>query len=248
VIGVENMHMTEKETPDDTRRFGYIPEECIRFMKMLAGKCKHKVGINFDIGHARNNAPYSKKYQISTWLSMVGKYAVGYHIHQVIPTESKFENHMQIEDVYGRLISYASFFRCWIDGKINKAPFVFEMRPRDAYEKTLRTFDEHKARKVFDMHSHTNYSRCGKDDPHVWIQTAIRNAISTLDICDHNYGIGERKAQYIKHMRELAQEYSDRITLRCGIEIATLPQYYDIKDPAEIADYDYCLIEHLTDD
>lgn len=140
VVGVENMHMTAADQPDDTRRFGYIPEECIAFMQALSQKCRHKVGINFDIGHARNNAPFSQKYQISTWLSQIGKYAVGYHIHQVTLTEGKFNNHMPITDVYGKLISYASFFKCWSKGDINKAPLIFEMRPEGAYETTLQTF------------------------------------------------------------------------------------------------------------
>ena len=248
VIGVENMHMTAKDNPDDTRRFGYIPEECIKFMEVLATKTRHKVGINFDIGHARNNAPYSQKYQISTWLSMLGKYIVGYHIHQVNYENGIFENHMPITDVYGHLISYASFFRCWVSERINKVPVVFEMRPENAYEITLKTFEEHRKRKIFDIHSHTNYSLCGRDNPHDVIKTAIQNGISVFGICDHNYGIGPKKAEYLEEMRSLSEEYKDKIKLYCGIEIATLPQFYDIKDSGEIKGFDYCLIEHLTDE
>ena len=140
VIGVENMHMTPKDQPDDTRRFGYLPEECIAFMHELGRKCRYQVGINFDIGHARNNVPYSKKYQISTWLSQIGHHAVGYHLHQVTLTDGKYQNHMPITHIYGKLISYASFFKCWSSGRINKAPIIFEMRPEDAYEITLKTF------------------------------------------------------------------------------------------------------------
>lgn len=164
VIGVENMHMTEKETADDTRRFGYIPEECIAFMNALQKRCSHKVGINFDIGHARNNAPFSQKYQISTWLSQIGKYIVGYHIHQVTLTGGKFNNHMPITDIYGKLICYASLFKNWSLGRINKAPIIFEMRPQGAYETTLKTFDEQTSNAI-DLHTHTYYSFCGKDDP-----------------------------------------------------------------------------------
>ena len=142
VIGVENMHMMPAEKADDARRFGYIPEECIAFMKELQSRCRHHVGINFDIGHARNNAPFSQKYQTSTWLSQIGKYAVGYHIHQVTTDEGKFNNHMPITDAYGKLISYASFFKCWNTGKINKAPLILEMRPQDAYEISLNTFEK----------------------------------------------------------------------------------------------------------
>lgn len=247
VIGVENMHMTKKDTPDDNRRFGYIPEECILFMEMLKGKTKHEVGINFDIGHARNNAPYSQKYQISTWFSMVGRYIIGYHMHQVTFEDGKFENHMPITDIYGKLISYSSFFKYWSEGRVNKAPIVFEMRPEGSYEITLNTFNKYKEKNVFDIHSHTYYSDCGRDDPNKLIETAIKNGLSLFGICDHNYGIGERKVEYLKNMRSLAEEYKDRIKLLCGIEIATMPEIYDLKSPDEIKDYDYCLIEHITD-
>lgn len=140
-VGVENMHMTAKETADENRRFGYLPEECLEFMELLSKKTKHKVGINFDIGHARNNAPYSQKYQISTWLSLVGKHIVGYHIHQVqLLPDGSFKNHAAITDVYGCLISYASLFKCWDIGQINKSPLIFEMSSENAYEITLNCF------------------------------------------------------------------------------------------------------------
>ena len=70
VVGIENMHMTASDTPDENRRYGYLPEECLEFMHLLAGKCKHKVGVNFDVGHARNNVPFSQKYQIGAWFLM----------------------------------------------------------------------------------------------------------------------------------------------------------------------------------
>ncbi len=246
VIGIENMHMTEKEKADDTRRFGYLPQECIAFMNTLQKKCKHKVGINFDIGHARNNIPYSQKYQISTWLSQIGKYAVGYHIHQVTHNGGVFSNHMPITDIYGKLISLASFFKYWSKGIINKAPIIFEMRPQGAYDITLKTFNEQKAKKVFDIHTHSHYSFCGKDELEDLLEKAIEQGISLLGISDHNYGIGKRKAEYLRVVRGLAEEYKNRIKLICGIEIATIPEHFDIKDASEIKDYDFCLIEHIT--
>lgn len=146
VVGVENMHMTSKDQPDDNRRFGYTPEETLLFTDLLSKKCKQKVGVNFDIGHARNNAPFSQKYQISTWLAMLGDKIVSYHIHQVREENGVFENHTAIDDIYGRLISCASFFKCWGDKKINHAPVIFEMRTENAYSITLETFNKYKAR------------------------------------------------------------------------------------------------------
>lgn len=144
VIGVENMHMTANDSPDETRRFGYIPEECLEFIRSLSAVCTHKVGFNFDIGHARNNPPYNQSYQISTWMSIMGKHIVGYHMHQVNKVGEKIENHLAFDRIYGRLISLGSFFTAWKNGQINKAPVIFEMRPNDAYEITLKAFEAHK--------------------------------------------------------------------------------------------------------
>ncbi len=100
---------------------------------------------------------------------------------------------------------------------------------------------------VFDLHSHTYYSGCGRDEPHVLVQTAAEQGIELLGISDHNYGIGDRKADYIREMRAVATEFHDRLRVLCGIEIATLPHLFDIADPAEIAMYDYALLENIDD-
>jgi hypothetical protein len=141
-VGVENMHMTAGEVADESRRFGYVPEECLAFMEALGARSSHRVGINFDIGHARNNAPFSKAYPIGTWLSLVGKHAVGYHMHQVTHENGKFRNHMPFTHLYGSLISLASFFGYWESGRIRRCPVIFEMRPEDAYAVTLDLFEK----------------------------------------------------------------------------------------------------------
>jgi hypothetical protein len=79
---------------------------------------------------------------------MLGRDIVGYHMHQVKYENGLFENHVPIEDIYGNLISYASFFQCWLTDRINKAPVIFEMRPENAYEITLNTFDRYKRKNV----------------------------------------------------------------------------------------------------
>ena len=135
------MHMTASESADKNRRFGYTPMECLRFMEEMRTVSRHRVGINFDIGHARNNAPYSQTYPVGTWLSTVGEHIVGYHLHQVTHEDGVFENHMPITHPYGALISYASFFKYWEMGRIAKAPLIFEMRPEGAYATTLATFE-----------------------------------------------------------------------------------------------------------
>ena len=98
-----------------------------------------------------------------------------------------------------------------------------------------------------DLHSHSYYSGCGRDDPRVIIEAAISGGITHFGISDHNYGVGERKEEYIKEIKALKDEYKDRITVLCGIEISTLPD----KCPPENERYselDYCLIEEADYD
>ena len=80
------------------------------------------------------------------------------------------------------------------------------------------------------------FSNCGRDKPEKVISTAINNGIRIFGISDHNYGIGDRKQQYLKKIRDLAPKYYDKIKLLCGIEISTLPEYFDINNPEEISE------------
>lgn len=141
-VGIENMHMTGKEKPDENRRYGYVPEEVLRFVSILREHTWHPVGAHLDVGHARNNAPYSQKYPIGSWYRLVGKQVNGYHIHQVIMTEHGMENHMPIDRWYGSLISYASFFREWCDGVLNKAPVFLEIRPKNGHLVTFEMLEQ----------------------------------------------------------------------------------------------------------
>ncbi len=247
-IGIENMHMTAKDGEGDNRRFGYTPEECLEFMRLVSDRTRHKVGINFDIGHARNNGKISKTYQIGTWMEMVGRHIVGYHIHQVNnPNGGTIENHLAINDFHGRLISFGSFFRAWCVGMINKVPVVFEMRPEGAYETTLSLFETYRSRNVSDIHSHTYYSNCSSEDPYRSVMSAYVSGVSLFAITDHLHGIGDRIAEYGREMRSVAEHFSDRIKVLVGIELATLPYKFDPKSYEKISDFDFCLIEHIDD-
>ena len=127
-IGIENMHMAADDTLED-RRFGYTPEECRLFIEMLRARSAHSVGFHFDTGHARNNIPLSQIYTQSVWMAELGAEIAGYHIHQVLLENGKFVNHYPITEPYGALISYATFFRMWESGRIQKAPVFLEIRP-----------------------------------------------------------------------------------------------------------------------
>ncbi len=247
--GIENLHMKEADRLNGTRPFGCIPGDCTDFVERVRRLTDRKVGINFDLGHARNNAPYSQKYTLGAWYAEIGKYCVGYHIHQVTDREGIFENHDAVTENYGRLISLASFYDGLYSGILNDAPFIFEIRVDGGAEKTTAFLEEQKKIRNHDIHSHTWFSRCGRDAPQKLVDTAVRNGISVLGICDHSYGIGADKQSYLTEMRVLAEKNKDRIRIICGIEIPSRPLVYDFSDGdfSVIADYDYCLIEHIDE-
>lgn len=146
VVGIENMHMTDGEKADESRRFGYIPEECLELVSDINDIFGYeRVGVLLDVGHARNNPPYSQKYNISSWYALVGSQTVGYHIHQVLMTPDGMENHTAIMDVFGPLISYCSFSDCWNNGQINKKPVFLEIRGgAEQYIPTIETITKWK--------------------------------------------------------------------------------------------------------
>ena len=139
VIGVENMHMTAKDTPDDNRRFGYIPGECRLWRDALAKATGKICGLHLDVGHARNNRPYSEKYCLGAWYAEIGREIVGYHLHQIRRDGNVWENHTPIDGWFGPLISYAGFLDAWSCGQLAKAPLFLEIRTPRGYEITVES-------------------------------------------------------------------------------------------------------------
>lgn len=247
VIGIENMHMTSGEKPDNSRRFGYTPPEVLEFMADVGNTVKNPVGINLDIGHARNNAPFSEKYTLGAWYAEAGKYAVGFHIHQVADINGRFENHTPFTEPYGKLISLASFFAGLQSGRLGSAPIILEIRG-GRYTESIEWLERERQKTVCDLHSHTNISFCGRDEPEVLIEKAISHGIDILGICDHSYGVGKWKEEYFTLQTALAERYADRIKILRGIEIPTVSTHYDIENPDVISVFDYALIEHIDRD
>lgn len=100
---------------------------------------------------------------------------------------------------------------------------------------------------ITDLHSHTFYSDCGRDNPEALILRMIEQGVQVLGITDHNYGIGEREEEYRKTIRSLTEKYSSEIKILCGIEICTLPHLSPDKTK-DFGEYDYCLVENLSYD
>ncbi len=137
VLGVENLHMRTNEACDGSRGFGYLPEECLEWIAYLRKRSDYAhIGIHLDIGHARNNPPFSKKLSVGQWYALLGKEVVGYHLHQVLSMNG-MKNHNPITDVYGPIISMSSFFWGWATRGLCRVPMFLEIRSANLEE----TFD-----------------------------------------------------------------------------------------------------------
>lgn len=125
VIGVENMHMRAGEPRDDRRGFGYLPDECMAWVRQLRDMLPGAtVGLHLDLGHARNNAPWSQRWTLGHWYAAVGSEVVGYHVHQI----NANGNHQPLHQPFGPLMSLSSFFWGWSTGQLAHAPVFLEIR------------------------------------------------------------------------------------------------------------------------
>ena len=129
-VGVENLHMQPGLERDDGRRgFGYLPEECLSWVDSLRHHTGHpEIGLLLDIGHARNNSPFSRRVTLGQWYALVGGQTVGYHVHQVAQSSRGMANHGPITGPFGPLVSLSSFFCCWRNGQLRHAPVFLEVR------------------------------------------------------------------------------------------------------------------------
>ena len=105
---------------------------------------------------------------------------------------------------------------------------------------------------IHDLHSHTFYSFCGKDELHALCDGVINGGVDVLGISDHNYGItrsgdmGDLR-KYFEHLTEIRDEYKGRLRVLRGLELNTLPDVtvpYDV----DLSYFDYVFIENCEDD
>ena len=116
---------------------------------------------------------------------------------------------------------------------------------------------------IQDLHSHTFYSFCGKDEPEAIVEAAIKGGIELFGICDHSYGIGYGNYEFFKsetvlrdygramrryhdHMSYVRDKYADKIKILLGVEVSTSghPQW-GLPANEDISFFDYCLLESL---
>jgi len=137
VIGIENLHMNPGDQDDNSRGFGYLPSECSDWVESLRTNSGYDdIGLHLDIGHARNNEPFSETHTLGQWYALVGSRIVGYHLHQVVVVDGVMRNHYPITGPYGPIISLSSFLWGWQNGGLSHAPMFLEIRG-DRFEDTV---------------------------------------------------------------------------------------------------------------
>ena len=129
-IGVENMHTTAADKEDfPRRRFGYTPEECARQIELLRSIPGLRVGFHLDIGHARNNTPFSTSFPVGAWYETLGAEVNGMHIHQVKQEpDGTFLNHRPLTGFFEPIISLSSLVMARQRGILPRAPMLLEVR------------------------------------------------------------------------------------------------------------------------
>lgn len=149
--GIENIHSSAREKDDEERFFGYTPKEIINFVDALNKKFGfERVGIVFDIGHARNNGPHSGKNTIGVWEKMVGDRTTAYHIHQV-GAGNGYVNHTAIDNwAGGPYICFTTFLWAWQSGIINHRPMFMEMRNSSNCKITLDALEKYFTYRFFE--------------------------------------------------------------------------------------------------
>jgi len=98
--------------------------------------------------------------------------------------------------------------------------------------------------RIIDLHNHTKFSYDGQNSPREVIENAIANNIDVIGICDHQFSISNKLFEYIDEITSLKNEYKNKITVLCGLEIGLRPSPQDFL-PVNSIKLDYCLFESL---
>ena len=111
-IGIENLHTRYRQWSDDQRNYGCTIRECAEWIAHLRGRTGYDgIGFHLDIGHARNNVPFSQYEYVSDYFNVPDLPLKGCHFHQICKlAENHFKNHLPLDDFYGKIIPLSSYF------------------------------------------------------------------------------------------------------------------------------------------
>lgn len=130
VIGIENLHTSPGKESFEERNYGCNIEECVHWVTLLRQHFNtDKIGFHLDVGHARNNAPFSMDDNLSDYYLVMNHLINGFHLHQVEHIDGKYINHCQVRGFYDKLISFAGLFMAFKNGMFNEdVPMFMEVR------------------------------------------------------------------------------------------------------------------------
>ena len=120
---------TAPGAPPEAHGFGCTPEECLALLRDLRRIPGLEIGFHLDVGHARNNSPYSTLHPVGAWYGALGAACNGMHLHQVCADErGGLHNHLPLEGLFDGLVSLASLVLARRDGLLRRAPMFVEVR------------------------------------------------------------------------------------------------------------------------
>ncbi len=146
-VGIENLHTRPDARTDDRRNYGCTIEECRTWIEQLRERfAPAKIGFHMDLGHARNNAPFSGRENLSDYYRELGQMINGWHFHQVVQGKDGFLNHQKLTGFYDKLISLGGWFMAWRSGQLAPAPVFLEVRDmeenRESYLRLTERLDQ----------------------------------------------------------------------------------------------------------
>ena len=130
-VGIENLHTINGKCAPEERVFGCTIPECADWLAALRERTgSEEIGFHLDIGHARNNAPFSQTMNVSDYYNAPGLPINGLHFHQVRQQpDGTFRNHGPLEGFYDKLIALGGYFLAREGGLLNAdAPVILEIQ------------------------------------------------------------------------------------------------------------------------
>ena len=112
VIAIENLHTKYQKWGEDERNYGCTIEECASWIEHLKNVTSYaNIGFHCDIGHARNNVPFSISEYMSDYYAEERLPFKGFHFHQIVKIEEyHFKNHFPLLGFYDKVISLSGYF------------------------------------------------------------------------------------------------------------------------------------------
>ncbi|MBO5760515.1 MAG: metallophosphoesterase [Lentisphaeria bacterium] len=112
VIAIENLHTKYQKWDDSQRNYGCTINECASWIEHLKNVTKYAdIGFHCDIGHARNNVPFSIHEYMSDYYASDRLPFKGFHFHQIVKIEENhFKNHFPLTGFYDKVIALSGYF------------------------------------------------------------------------------------------------------------------------------------------